>query len=79
MVNFEFASSSSFQDLSKLLFYNVEVGDSSGCVNVICSQLEVADDVISGEDAQIFQECVSTNLCVASFTGLRENRNQTFM
>ena len=31
------------------------VGDSSGGLNVICSQLQADDDVISSEDVDTFQ------------------------
>ena len=75
VVNFEVASFSSFRDFSKRFYCD---GDSSGGVNAICSRPKVADDVISGEDAETFQEYVCVNLCVAGFNSLRENRNRPF-
>ena len=55
MVNFEVASSSNVRDFSKRSFCDGEVGDGSGGVKAICSRPKVADDVISGEDAETFQ------------------------
>ena len=54
-VNFEVAISSNFWDFPKWLFCD---GDGSSGVNVIGSRPEVADDVISGEDAETYQEYV---------------------
>ena len=45
-------------------FCNGELCD--GSVNAVCSRPEVADDVISGEDAETVQEYVCIYLCVAS-------------
>ena len=53
-VNFEVASSSSFQDFPKRLVCNGEVGDGSDDMNVICNWR----DIISGEVADTFQEYV---------------------
>ena len=41
----------------KQLFCDGEVGDGGGGVNPICSRLEVADDFISGEDADLTGVC----------------------
>ena len=78
MVNLEVASSSSFRDFPKRLFCDGEVGDGSGGVNAICRRPEVADDVLSSEDAESFQEYTGVNVCVASFRSLQENRNHPF-
>ena len=56
MVNCEVVSSSSFRDFSKRMFCDGEVGDRSGGVNTICSRPELADEVISSEDTETFQE-----------------------
>ena len=56
VVNFEVASSSSIRDFPKLLFCDREVGSGNSGMKVICSSPEVADDVISGENAETFQE-----------------------
>ena len=48
-LNFEVASSISFQGFPKRSLCNGEIGDSSGGANAICSRPEVADDIISGE------------------------------
>ena len=77
--NFEVASSSSLRDFLKQLFCDDKVWDGSGGVNAICSQPEIADDDISGEDAETFQENVHINLCVATFSSFRENWSQPFM
>ena len=55
-LNFEVASSSSFRDFPKRLFCDGEVSDGIGGVNAIFSRPEVADDVISVEDPETFQE-----------------------
>ena len=73
VVNLEVASSSSFWDFLKRLFCDGDVGDGGSGVNAICSRPEVADDVISGEDAENFKEYV-----FCSLSSLRENRNQPF-
>ena len=39
-------------------FVDGEVGNGSRGVNAICSRPKAADDVISGEDAETFQEYV---------------------
>ena len=41
-------------------------GDNSSGMKSICSQPEVADDVISCEDAESLQAYVFINLCVVS-------------
>ena len=79
MVYFEVASSSSFRDFPKRLFCDGEVGDGSDGMNTICSRPQVAGDVISGEEAETFQEYVCINLYISSFSSLRENQNQPFM
>ena len=56
-----------------------EVGDGSGDMNVICSRPEVADDVISGADVDIFRSYACVNLWVDSFISFREHLNQPFM
>ena len=73
MVNFDFASSSSFRDLPKSSFCGCEVGDGTGDMNAICSRPEVLDDVIFGKDVDTFQEYVGLNLWGASFIGFQEN------
>ena len=78
MVNFEVTSSSSFRDFPERSFCDGEVGDGSGVMNAICSQPDVADDVISSYDAETFLEYVY-KLCVASFSSLREKLNKPFM
>ena len=72
MGNFEVAISSSFRDFPKQLFCNGEVSDGSDGVNVICSQPEVADDVLFGEDAERPSRNVCINLCVASINSLQD-------
>ena len=69
-VNFAVASSSSFRVFSKLLFCDGEVGDGSGGVSAICNRPEVADDVLSSEGAETFQDHVCINLCIVSFSCL---------
>ena len=64
VIHFEVASSSSFRDFPKRLFCDGEVGDGRGGVNKIHSRPEVADDVISCEDAETDREYVCINLCV---------------
>ena len=48
-------------------------------MNAICSQSEVANDVISSEDVYIFQCYDWKNLWVAIFSNFGVNRNQPFM
>ena len=74
----EVASCSSFRDFPKLLFCDGEVGDGRGRVNAICSQPEVADDVISCEDAETSRH-ICINLCFASLSSWRENRNKSLV
>ena len=50
LVNFKCASFSIFRD-----FFDGEVDDGSGGMNVICSQQKVADDAISGKDVRTFR------------------------
>ena len=54
MVNFEVASSSSFRDYPRRLFYDSEVGDDSSGMSVICRRLEVADNMVSSENVDTF-------------------------
>ena len=56
VVNVETANSSSSRDFPKWSLCDSEVGNGSGGVNANCSRPEAADDVISGEDAETFQE-----------------------
>ena len=65
VVNFEVATSSSFRDFAKRLFCDVEIGDRNSGMNAICSRTEVADDVISMKDVDIFQyqACVNLRCC----------------
>ena len=79
VVDFVVASSSSFRDSKNEGFCDDKVGDGSGGVNAICRRPEVPDDVICGEDAATFREYGSINVFVASFSNLRENRNQSLM
>ena len=48
VINVEGASFSTFLNIPKRSFCDVEVGDGSGGMNATCSRPEVADDVISG-------------------------------
>ena len=48
-LHFEVASSNSFRDFPKISCWNSEVAVCSGGVNVICSQLDVYDDVTYGQ------------------------------
>ena len=45
------------------MFCDCEVSEGSGGVNATYSRLEVADDVISGEDAETVQEYMSVQIC----------------
>ena len=80
MVNFEVASFSSFQDFTKRLFCDGEVGDGSSGVNAIWNQPE---DLITTFPVRMQRPSrnMSTgiNLWIASFSSFRENPNQPFM
>ena len=52
VVHFAVASLSSFRDFPKRSF---RVGDGSGGMNAVCSQLELVYNVISGDDEDTFQ------------------------
>ena len=56
-----------------MIFRDSEVGHGSSEWNAICSQLEVADDVISGESVDTFQGFVGVSLWFAIFRSFREN------
>ena len=60
----EIASFSSFREFPKRLFCDGEVGEESGGVNAIWCRPEVVDDVISCEDADIFQ---AYSVCMYKF------------
>ena len=72
MVNFEGASFSTFRDIPKRSFCDGEVGDDSGGMSAICSQPEVADDVISSIDVDTFLYYASVNLRVAKFSSFEK-------
>ena len=76
-VNFEVPSISTIREFPKRSFCDGDVGDSSGGVNAICSRMEVADDVFSGEGAVTFQEYVGIHLWSAIFSSFRENLSQS--
>ena len=48
-------------------------------MNAICSQPEVADDVIFSEDIETFSYYASVNLWIAIFSIFWENVNHPFM
>ena len=48
-------------------------------MNVICSQPEVADDIVSGESVDTFRDYIGVSLWFTSFGSLRENRSKPFM
>ena len=62
MVNFEVASCSIFRKNREKAFPDAEVGSGAGGINATCSGPEVADDVISGDDEEIFRDYHATNL-----------------
>ena len=47
-------------------------------VGTICYQLEVAGDVISGENVKTVQACVVLNFEVASISSFRDIRKKSF-
>ena len=59
LADFEAASCIIFRDGRNKIFPDAEVG---GGINVICSQPEVADDIISGYNVDTFRDNHSANL-----------------
>ena len=72
-------SSSSCRDFPKRSFSDGEVGGGNSGVDAIWSQVEIADDVISGEHVHAFWYYVCPNLWPASFSSFQENLNQPLM
>ena len=67
VVNFEVASFSSFGNFPKRSFCDSEIDDGSSGMNAICSQTEVADDVIFSGNVDAVQYYTSIDLWVAIF------------
>ena len=57
------------------------MGGGSGGMNAICSQLEVADYIISGESVDTFRYYIDVSLWFDSFStgSFQENRSRPFI
>ena len=74
-LNVEVVGSTTFKDFPQKSSCDSETGGCSGSANAICSRLEIADHVISGENAGTFRDYYVVNLQVAGLSSFRESRN----
>ena len=68
---FEVASPSAVRDFQNDNF--VTVKSAAVAVNAICSRLEVADNIISGESVDSFWDFIGVSLWFGNFSGFRGN------